>query len=485
MSIDVHKIALFIDFENLETGVRKQYETRTTLEPIITELSELGVIIVRRAYGDWVQHANYRHPLLQGGIEPVERPNISPGKNDAGIKLSIDAVETALRNPKLDTFAIVSGNGDFLPLIQKLRELDRQVIVIGVEACTSNLLRKNCDKYYAYDTLANLRQRDRGLPRDVVRLLERAIRSRDEQDSRLDPAEVKRLMHQLDASFNERDHGFNNFNDMLDHVGKQGILPLKLEFQDGAWNILLMADISPRSRPYSPGHETRRPEWQNRPMTEEEWEIMVEAVKQCILEGKGRPNQGKLWIINAYLHRKRLDGRLSLVNTVLFDALQALARKGVLEHPNPDTYLLAEDFEVKKEEFLDELFGVEVGEEVKAVDEAGQTQEEPGKEEGKPEAAAAKEPKAETEPEAEPEPETEPEAEPEPKAEPESEAETEPELEAEEEEEEELDEQAEAEREYQAKAEAEAKKAKAVAKAKAVVKAKKAKPGKKIVKGGR
>ena len=116
------KIALFIDFENLETGVRKQFDQRAEVGTIIEALNGIGVVCIRKAYADWVQQSNYRQPLMQCGVELIERTNISPGRNGSDVKLSVDAVEAALVQDSIETFAIVSGNSDFIPLIQKLRE---------------------------------------------------------------------------------------------------------------------------------------------------------------------------------------------------------------------------------------------------------------------------------------------------------------------------------------------------------------------------
>ena len=109
--------------------------------------------------------------------------------------------------------------------------------------------------------------------------------------------------------------------------------------------------------------QAKEEEWDDRPMTEGEWEAFLEAVEKCVNEGAGKANQGKLWIINAYLHRKRIDGILPLANQVLFNALQALMEYGALRRTENDCYLMTEDYEFKKEEFLDELFGVEIDEE--------------------------------------------------------------------------------------------------------------------------
>ena len=44
------------------------------------------------------------------------------GKNRADIRMALDALETAIYRPHIDTFVIVSGDSDFGPLMAKLRE---------------------------------------------------------------------------------------------------------------------------------------------------------------------------------------------------------------------------------------------------------------------------------------------------------------------------------------------------------------------------
>ncbi len=400
------KIAIFIDFENLETGVRKQYDTRATVEPIISRMNEYGVTAVRRAYGDWVQHANYRHPLLQAGVELVERPNVSPGKNGADIKMAVDAVELAVRNDELDIFVLVSGNSDFLPLVHKLRELGKTVMVVGVDACTSNLLRKNCDQYFTYDSLAVLRTVDKKVPNELVKIIERAVVTRAEKSGHLLLSDLRQQLNQLDPSFSEDDFGFGSFQELVEFICDSGLIAAQLEFANAAWQLSVTGKIIVRplakpapakavpakaapakaapshsggnsvakpnkpskpskpARPPKPEPEPKKSEWEDRDMTEDEWDIFLEAIRKCISEGDGRPNQGKLWIINAYLHRQRLKGQLPLANQILFNALQSLAKAGALDHPAQDTYLLAEGFDDKKEDFLDDLFGEVIEEEI-------------------------------------------------------------------------------------------------------------------------
>jgi uncharacterized protein (TIGR00288 family) len=234
MSNAFGKIALYVDFENLETSVRRQYDVKVPLDPVLEELQTLGTVSVRRAYGDWVQHSSYRQALLQAGFELIEYPNLAPARGGADLRLSLDAWELALSSSVVTTFALVSGNSGFLPLLQKLHEHGRQVIVIGVEASTGNVLRKNCDRFYAIDTLANLRRVERGLPNGVLRLLERAIQARVARQEPLETAAIRTIMQQLDPGFNERNHGFNSIEEMFDQIITVGQLPLRLETRSTA-----------------------------------------------------------------------------------------------------------------------------------------------------------------------------------------------------------------------------------------------------------
>jgi len=233
-----HRIALFIDFENIEAGVRKQYNKKLDIKLIIDALTNIGSVVVRRAYGDWSQHSDYRHHLLEYGIELFERPNLNPNidKNGADIKLAIDALELAIRNTHIDTFAIVAGDSDFLSLIQKLKEYNRQVIVIAGEGFTSEYIKKNCDRFISYKTLAGIDYETITIPRSVVKLLERSILVRQENGRKLDAAGIKKQMLYFDPSFDEKKYGFEKFNDFILCMKDVG-LPLKLVKRNGAWYI--------------------------------------------------------------------------------------------------------------------------------------------------------------------------------------------------------------------------------------------------------
>ncbi len=83
--------------------------------------------------------STYRREMMENGVEPVQvwshpgpgrDPRESRKKNAADIQLVVDALTVAGEAPWIDVFAIVSGDGDFIPLIRRLQFLGK--VVIGV-----------------------------------------------------------------------------------------------------------------------------------------------------------------------------------------------------------------------------------------------------------------------------------------------------------------------------------------------------------------
>src|SRR4051794_32965294 len=74
-------------------------------------------------------------------------------KNAADIKMAVDAIELSFERDYITTFVLGTGDSDFTPLVHKLRELNRRVIGLGVEASTSALLPAACDEFLFYERL--------------------------------------------------------------------------------------------------------------------------------------------------------------------------------------------------------------------------------------------------------------------------------------------------------------------------------------------
>lgn len=118
--------AVFVDAENLTP------QAEAAIEGALTGAEAYEQTPVRRAYGDWKvlgQNRLARCVLL--GFDLVQVWHPVKGKDSSDMQLAIDAIEIALRRPEIGTFVLFSGDSDFGPLVRRLREFSRRVIVYG------------------------------------------------------------------------------------------------------------------------------------------------------------------------------------------------------------------------------------------------------------------------------------------------------------------------------------------------------------------
>ena len=147
-------IAVFVDFENLAIGVREMKAGKFQIQLVLKRLLEKGRIVYKRAYCDWRHYEDSMREFHAQGVEMIDIPQTKiSGKNSADIRMVVDAVDLCYSKQHIDTFALLSGDSDFSPLVSKLKENNRRVIGCGVKSSTSDLLIANCDEFIYYDDL--------------------------------------------------------------------------------------------------------------------------------------------------------------------------------------------------------------------------------------------------------------------------------------------------------------------------------------------
>ena len=148
-----HRIAVFIDFDNVEIGVKSTIGGQFDIGLVLEAIKERGEIVTKIAYSDWKRVGDYSRLLTQHAIRMVQR-NMTPGgdKNGADITMALDALEMAFTHDHINAFVIVGGDSDFISLVEKLKQYGRKVIVVGGRQFTSVTMQKNCHEFIAYET---------------------------------------------------------------------------------------------------------------------------------------------------------------------------------------------------------------------------------------------------------------------------------------------------------------------------------------------
>ncbi len=266
MNADDERIALFLDYENLAIGAREALgHALFDLRPIADALAERGRVVVRRAYADWSNFDEDRRMLTRHQVELIEIPQRmgATRKNAADIKMAVDAIELSFERDYITTFVLGTGDSDFTPLVHKLRELNKRVIGVGVEASTSALLPPACDEFLFYERLEGVEAATPGARARTTRTRSRRGTSAPaaaapETDADAQAATVpapedvdlgvlvtqtlsglersssgpvlvsmlKRTILRKDPTFNEANFGFRGFGELMRNLAERGVVEL-------------------------------------------------------------------------------------------------------------------------------------------------------------------------------------------------------------------------------------------------------------------
>ena len=260
-------VALFIDWENFKISLAGGNRT-PNVSALKEEVSNHGRVVVAKAYADWVT----RSPELKGasqfiidppalyasGIEPVYVPTRLPlgtpsamnsrttrVKNSVDVKMTADCIECAHSYPNIGTYVLVSGDSDFIHVINSLRSIGKRVIIIGVSWSTSRRLADQVDGLILYDMDVDPEIQPEPEPApvpgsrtsrpgndnrqqvaDVMRLIEDIVRSeRQAGRTPLLTSLKQRIMRRV-PGFDEKKLGFSGFKKLMLRTAEEGNIKL-------------------------------------------------------------------------------------------------------------------------------------------------------------------------------------------------------------------------------------------------------------------
>lgn len=232
------EIALMLDWENIRFGLQ-QRNLVPNISAIKEEAQSLGRVVVARAYADFQNYTMSNDPrrLYAAGIEPVYVPgrNYDDGrgysqsnvrKNSVDIKLTADCVEFCHRYPNIDAYMLVSGDGDFIHLVNSLRPYGKFVAIVALSWSASPRLTESADwvRFYDLDVEPSLQGAPDDAPDartseemeeemgDVFAAIEAIVTS---QNRPLVLAALKPVLAQRLGSFDERKFGYAKFKPLV------------------------------------------------------------------------------------------------------------------------------------------------------------------------------------------------------------------------------------------------------------------------------
>jgi uncharacterized LabA/DUF88 family protein len=153
------RVGVFIDTQNLYHSAKNLYKSRVNFGAVLKDAVAGRTLIRAIAYvvnTEGREEQSFFDALAKTGIETRTKDlQIFFGgakKADWDVGLAVDAIKLA---PKLDAVVIVSGDGDFVPLVEYLKATT-QVEVISFGKSTSGKLKEVADDFI--DLCANPRK---------------------------------------------------------------------------------------------------------------------------------------------------------------------------------------------------------------------------------------------------------------------------------------------------------------------------------------
>lgn len=234
------RIALLIDMDNIIYASENAGLGRFQVTPILEILKERGRLLIKRAYADWRRQHDYRYEIQDHAIDLIELPQRGKtNKNSTDIKMVVDAMEIALTLENVDTFAIVTGDKDFFPLVTKLREHSFQIIGFGVFESTADLLVQNCDEFIYYNNLAKSYRLTSEIDREnIYNLLVSAVKAmlRDGQEF-VSAMQIKKTILRKNPAFHFGNFGFKSFTAFLRAGVRHGHIRMQNNPQTGLLEV--------------------------------------------------------------------------------------------------------------------------------------------------------------------------------------------------------------------------------------------------------
>ncbi|NJK40746.1 MAG: NYN domain-containing protein [Acaryochloridaceae cyanobacterium SU_2_1] len=359
------EVAVFWDYENVK--VAAQGLQAPLAESIVDYSQSQGHTRLKIVYSNWRRE---KESLVQAlyslGFEPI---HVSTGKeNSVDVKLTVDCLNTAYQYPQVHQFIIVTGDRDFVPLVNALKNLKKRVTLIGRAEVASDQLLLSADEFIDIEKLGTEEpdapsfEKRQQVPKisydDAVQCLIAAINLARNQGKSSRFGAIDRLMranihhsYQGIASINRGNgRGFANFSAFVVAVAEQGKVQIRTlaGFQE-----LFLPEEDPEA-------ESEFSSQDSGPFTREQWQLIISQVKQAFECSDPEHNgYGRFMSLFFHVRLAKKDGRLPHSNERLKQSLSRLVEVGLLiEQPNR-SFRLIPNLEDTINDHLNNLMAIE------------------------------------------------------------------------------------------------------------------------------
>ena len=224
-------IAVFIDFENLYYSSLNNFGEEPDLMIIRGLCEKKGGIASIQAFGDWVRFNGQINSLLTSGIQPVFTPLSRTEKSSADTFICVHAMKLFMQNENIDSLILVSGDRDFIPLLNELRSLGKKTFLMGIPGSISRDLVNVADGLIDYQPEKIKPKESKTLQspqKKVSEQIENSIISLLKKENRkVNVATIGIMIKKQHPTFNHKEFGYDKLSQFLDSFSQ-----IKVEYDE-------------------------------------------------------------------------------------------------------------------------------------------------------------------------------------------------------------------------------------------------------------
>ena len=222
------RFAVLIDGDNAQASLLPQ---------ILAEVSKVGLITVKRIFGDWTttNMNSWKESLHKYAIQPMQQFRYTTGKNATDSALIIDAMDL-LHSNYVDGFCIVSSDSDYTRLATRITEEGLYVIGVG-EKKTPEAFTNACNQFIYTENLASTkepkkrtrtrkRKEDKPDVLDPLSILQQGFDMAAKEEEWVHLAAMGNALRKLDPAFDPRTFGHQRLQSLIKDYPKTFVLKL-------------------------------------------------------------------------------------------------------------------------------------------------------------------------------------------------------------------------------------------------------------------
>lgn len=207
------KFAVLIDGDNAQASLLPQ---------ILAEVSKVGLITIKRIYGDWTttNMNSWKDSLHKYAIQPMQQFRYTTGKNATDSAMIIDAMDL-LHSNNVDGFCIVASDSDYTRLATRIREEGLFVIGVG-EKKTPEAFTNACNQFIYCENLAvtkepkrKTKEEEKPDVHDPLPLLLQGFEMAAKEEEWVHLGSMGNALRQLDPVFDSRTYGHQKLQSLI------------------------------------------------------------------------------------------------------------------------------------------------------------------------------------------------------------------------------------------------------------------------------